>query len=192
MHGGTTPSGFGLPQTKTGKYSKVLPIRLQQRYEASRESPVLLSLRDDIAACESRLADLFQRVDSGESGHLWHSLRGIADAFSAAMTQGDVQAMHRHFARLRDLIGQGSADYAAWAEIQALWETRCKLTLTEQKTLVAMQQMVTTEQLMVYFGVITDAIRRSVLAHADPDSARTILAELSTEFHRVSVLEARQ
>ena len=75
-------------------------------------------------------------------------------------------------------------------EIQALWETRCKLTVTEHKTLVAMQQMVTTEQLMVYVGVITDAIRRSVLAHANAEVARTILGELSTEFHRVSVLEA--
>jgi hypothetical protein len=27
-HGGKTPAGYGLPQTKTGKYSSLLPLRL--------------------------------------------------------------------------------------------------------------------------------------------------------------------
>src|SRR6266446_1613854 len=118
MHGAKSPCGAASPHYRTGSYSRVLPVRLAQRYEEARINPALLSLRDDIAVCESRLMDLFQRVDNGESGQLWQTLGQVAESFSAAMTQGDVQAMHRHFARLRDLIGQGSADYAAWAEIQ--------------------------------------------------------------------------
>jgi len=67
--------------------------------------------------------------------------------------------------------------------------TRCKLVQTETKTLVSMQQMVMTEQLMTYFGVITDTINRALLAHADEGSARAILADISAEFGRISALE---
>ena len=81
-------------------------------------------------------------------------------------------------------------EYTAWGEIQRLWDTRCKLVTTEQKTLVAMQQMITVEQLMVYFGVITDAINRIVPTHADATVARNILSDLSTEFQRIAVLES--
>jgi hypothetical protein len=50
--------------------------------------------------------------------------------------------------------------------------------------------MISTEQLMVYFGVITDAIQRSVSAHADPPVARAILGDLSQEFHKISLRES--
>lgn len=190
-HGGKSLSGMASPSYKTGKYSKVLPVRLQQTYEEARANPRLLSLTDDIAAAESRLADLFQRVDTGESGALWQTLGETLEDFNAALAKNALPAMHQHLATLRRLITQGRDDYAAWAEIQALWETRCKLTLTEQKTLVAMQQMISTEQLMVYLGVITNAITRCVTAHAEPDASRAILGDLATEFKQLTVLEAR-
>jgi len=181
--------GMAAPNYRTGRYSKVLPIRLQQSYEEARANPQLLSLRDDIAACEARLGDLFQRVDTGESGALWVALRQVLDAFNKALATNDQPALQRHLATLRVLVTRGSDDYAAWAEIQALWETRCKLTLTEQKTLVTMQQMVSAEQLMVYMGAITHAIQRYVTLHADAEIARAILGDLSAEFARLSVLE---
>ena len=190
LHGGRTPSGMAHGAYKHGRYSKVLPVRLAQRYNEARTHPTLLSLRDDIAVSESRLADLFSRVDTGESGARWQALRESLDAFSTAMAVGDVATMHRHFATMRQLVTQGSDDAAAWADIQRLWETRCRLTMTEQKTLIATQQMVTVEQLMTYFGVITDAINRIVPARADPDAARAILGDLSAEFNRISNIES--
>ena len=191
MHGGTTPVGFGLPQTKTGTYSKVIPVRLRAKYHEAISSPRLLSLSNDIAMAESRLADLFTRVDMGESGALWQDLREALDSFALAQATGDIPAMNRHFATMQQLVQQGSNDYAAWAEIYKVWESRCKLIQQETKTLLSMQQMVTSQQLAVYFGVITDAITRAVVAHADEQSGRKILATISAEFARISDLEER-
>jgi hypothetical protein len=190
MHGGKTPAGYGLPQTTSGRYSKVIPLRLAQRYAEARASPVLLSLRDDLAACEARIGDLFLRVDTGESGAVWQALGTALDALNRAMSGNDLAAMQTHLATLRQLITAGNDDRAAWQEIQALWETRCRLTQTETKTLMTMQQMISTEQLMVMMGVITDTIQRAVTTHAEHDCARAILADISTEFARISSLEA--
>jgi hypothetical protein len=189
IHGARTPTGFALPQTKTGRYSKVLPVRLAQRYEEAQANPRLLSVRDDLAVCEARLAELFGRLDTGESGALWQALRDTLDAFAVAQAAGNVAHMKQHLGTLRQLVSQGSADTAAWEEIMQLWDRRCRLVQTEIKTLVSLHQMVSTEQLMLYFGVITDAIQRIVTAHAEPACARTILGELSAEFFRLSVLE---
>jgi len=150
MHGGTIPRGFGLPQTRTGKYSKLLPLRLAQRYEEALANKDLLSLRDDIAAAEARLGALFESLDAD------------------------------------------GADPMLWKEIQHTWESRCKLTAAETRLLVAQQQMVSIEQLMLYFGVICDAIQKAVTAHAAEPVARAILGDLSREFARISHLEGRR
>jgi hypothetical protein len=189
IHGGKTPNGYGLPQTTHGRYSKVLPVRLAARYEEARTNKNLLSLRDDIALAESRLSEVLGHLDTGETGHLWRDLRATLEAFSTAQAAKDTALMAEHLTRLRQLITQGSTDAALWTEIQHLWASRCKLIQTEQRTLIAQQQMVTVEQLMVYFGVITDAINRIVPAHTDQASARAILGALSSEFARISVLE---
>ena len=39
MHGGVTPRGFALPQTKTGEYSKDVPTRLIADYERTKDDP---------------------------------------------------------------------------------------------------------------------------------------------------------
>src|SRR5690349_13713695 len=75
LHGGKTPSGIASPQYKTGRYSRVLPTRLQSRYDAARTDAALLELRDDISLLDARLEDLLSRVDTGESGVLWASLK---------------------------------------------------------------------------------------------------------------------
>jgi hypothetical protein len=189
MHGGKTPRGYGLPQTTSGRYSKILPLRLQTRYSEAIANPRLLSLHDDVGVCEARLAELFARLDSHESGTYWETLRETLEAFDAARASNQGAAMEAHLTTLRTLITAGGDEFHAWAEIQALWETRAKLTQTETKTLLTMQQMVSTEQLMLMFGVITQAIHDAVTAHAPPDVSRKILDVLGGEFQRISLLE---
>src|SRR5690606_3084472 len=63
LHGGLTPAGASHYNFKTGRYSKVLPARLRERYEEAAADPELLALREDIALLDSRLDDLLKRVD---------------------------------------------------------------------------------------------------------------------------------
>jgi hypothetical protein len=190
MHGGTTPSGFALPQTRSGRYSKVLPVRLAARYEEALGNKDLLSLKDDIAAAEARLGDLFERLDTGESGQRWQELRETLDAFTTALTMRDGPTMNRQLATIRRLVTQGSDDAHAWSEILKTWHTRCTLTATQTRTLQVAQQMISTEQLMLMLGVVTDAINRAVSTHAEAPVARRILADLSQEFTRIGLRES--
>jgi hypothetical protein len=62
MHGGATPVGPALPQFRHGRYSKYLPERLAERYQASLEDSELLGLRDELGLVDARIADLLERV----------------------------------------------------------------------------------------------------------------------------------
>ena len=189
LHGGKTLVGAASGQYRHGRYSKVLPVRLAAKYHEALHNPQLLSVRDDIAACESRLADLFSRVDSGESGATWEALGTAHRAFEGAMAGGDTAAMGTALATMRSLIQAGRADYEAWADIHQTWETRCKLTMTETKTLVAMQHMISAQQLDVYLGVLTDALQNAITKHADAITARAILGDVTTELRTLVALE---
>jgi hypothetical protein len=140
--------------------------------------------------CESRLAELFGRLDTGESGAGWQAMGRALDTFSAALAVKDGATMSEQLRRMRQLATQGREDAATWRDIQLLWESRCKLTLTEHKTLLTAQQMVSTEKLMIMIGVITDAIKQTVSTYAEPTSARNILAALSAEFGRIGLSES--
>jgi hypothetical protein len=162
MHGGKTPTGYGLPQTTHGRYSSVLPVRLAQRYEEARTSQDLLSVREDLAVCESRLADLFGRLDTGESGQVWHAMCRALELFRAALAMKDATTMNDQLQTMCTLAARGRDDHSTWREIMAVWDSRCRLTLTEQKVLVTSQQMVSTEKLMIMLGVIANVIKQTV------------------------------
>jgi hypothetical protein len=163
---------------------------MAQRYHEALASKDLLSVRDDVATADARLADLFTRVDTGESGALWQALRAALEQFALAQATGDIPGMDRQCATMRQLVTQGSDDYQAWSEIYKVWEHRCKLVQTESRTLMTMQQMVSTEELVTMFGVVVDTIQRAVLAHADEDSGRRILADISRDFAWIADREA--
>lgn len=189
MHGGKSLRGMAHPSYKTGKYSKVLPIRLQSTYEAALENPELLSLRHDVAICEARLAELFQRLDSGESGAVWEQLGTAHAAFEAALSVGNRPGMRVALEQLRHLIAQGATDYAIWDDVRAVWESRCKLTLAEHKTILLSQQVMTAEALSAFLGALTSSIRERVFAYATPDVATRILSEISTDLIALSLRE---
>lgn len=60
IHGGATPGGFASPHFKTGRYSKVLPAALRDRYEQARGDEDLLSLRDELALVDARIGEVLQ------------------------------------------------------------------------------------------------------------------------------------
>ena len=68
MHGGKTPRGSALPQTRHGRYSRDLPTRLLARYEESISDPELLNLSAEIAIVDISLSEMLPKfLDSPES-----------------------------------------------------------------------------------------------------------------------------
>lgn len=162
-HGGKTPTGKALPQTTHGRYSKHLPTRMLATYEDAQRDPELLNLRGDIALLDARLSELLKRVDSGESGKVWHDLRVAWKAVKRATNEVEqVMAL----AELGTLIEHGYLDTQAWGEIRDLLEQRRKLVESERKRLIEMQQMMTAGQAQLLIARLYDVVTQHVNDHA--------------------------
>lgn len=62
MHGGNSRRGIAHPNFQTGRYTKDLPKKLAEQYQASLESQALTSLREDLGLCDIRLSELLGRL----------------------------------------------------------------------------------------------------------------------------------
>lgn len=163
LHGGKTLVGAASPTFKHGRYSKYLPVRLMGRYAEAIADPDLLAMREDIALLDTRLSELLGRVDTGESGARWAQLAKAWQSFRAADDEDIAEALRA----VDGLIEAAVTDYVAWGEIQSIVQQRRQLVESEQKRLVAMQQMVTTEQAMLFVSAVMDAARRTVTSQRD-------------------------
>lgn len=179
-HGGKSLVGIASPSFKTGRYSKYIPARLNERYQEAVSDSELLALREDIALIDARLVDLLQRVDTGESGRLWRLLQQTHAEMLQARAASDTGKMAMKLTELGHLIQEGLADYAAWDDVSKTLEQRRKLVESERKRLVEMQQMITTERAMVLLSVVVDTIRRHV-------RDRDTLAAISADIGRIVV-----
>jgi hypothetical protein len=173
MHrGGKEHYGVTNPNFKNGKYAK-LPARLLDTFHAAENDPELLALRQDISAVDARIADLIARVDTGESGAIWRALRqaqhDVDDARRDAQRAPDDVSRAAANARLGDalsrvraLILDGHADYAAWEQVGFAIDRRRKLVESERKRLVEMSQVITSEQALAMIRALMDAVESEV------------------------------
>jgi hypothetical protein len=175
MHGGKTLVGPANGYYHTGRYSKFLPVRMAEQYRTAKADQELLSLKDEVAALDARIADLFGRVDTGESGAIWDALQKEWAQFHLVRDLGDIPKMHVAIAKLDRLFDRRLSDHAAWAEIAELWDARRKLCESEARRLVALRQVITQEQAMLLMGAITDIITRNV---PDKQALSQVIVEL--------------
>jgi len=182
-HGGKTPRGIALPQTKHGRYSKSLPTRMLAVYEAALVDPELLSTRDDMAKLVARLVDLHARVDTGEAGGLWRGVRVAWREYKRAQAGGKTDVMGAAAATLDRLIDDGVADYLAWDEILKTAELIRRLRETERKRLEALHATVTADQLAVFVGALTDSVRRHITDRKVLDAIGRDIEQLVAQPH---------
>src|SRR5690348_1299375 len=175
MHGGKTPKGIASPNYKHGKYSKAMPERLRERFEASQTDEELLSMRDDIALLDARIEDLLKRVDSGESQRLWQELKDEIKAQKEQMALTGQMS----WSGIDALVYAGGKDFMTWNELTTQLDNRRKLILAESKRLETMQQMVTATQAMNLMAAMMEAVRQSV-------DDREILADIQATFDRLT------
>lgn len=174
VHGGPgalKSQGMGAKQTKHGRYSKHLPTRIQANYEDAKRDTELLSLRNEAALMDARIADLLDRVESGESGALWQSVKGAFDDLKQANGDGNKEAATIAARRLDQYINRGVADYAAWNEVAKAVENKRRLSESENKRLVQAQQTITVERVMLLITAIASSVNKHV---ADNDARLAI------------------
>lgn len=165
MHGGKTPVGAALPQFKTGKWSKYLPERLLARYEEAQLDSRLLELRNEVALVDTRLAELLERIDTGQANSIWRSLKEkYAEAIQAS---GDPERMAHHIDAMGKLIERGGADSEVWEEIGRQIDRRQRLVGSERKRLVDMHQMIPAERATNLFYAFVSIVNRRLVQHED-------------------------
>lgn len=187
-HGGASPIGVGSASFQSGRYSKALPAKLAERYEAALRDPELLSLRDEIALNDARIAELVGRLNTGESGERWDALAVQFGAVRALAQAGELEALGVALEALGETIHHGADDRGQWQAIADAIDLRRRLAGTEMARLVVLQQMLTAEQAWALLGAVEDVVLREV-----PDrSVRAAVAGALYELgQRSRVLPAR-
>lgn len=161
-HGGASLKGIAQPSFRDGRYSKYMPARMLDKYNASLKDPAALTQRHELALIESRIEDLIKRTDSGESGALMKELRGLARQHEQAVRANDPVEVMRTMKELVGLIKQGNADYRAWDDIHKWTMAREKMVASERKRQVEAQQTVTLEEMMAVISALGEILRRHV------------------------------
>lgn len=126
IHGGATPSGIALPQFRTGRYSKALPGGLRERYEQALGDEELLSLRDEVALLDARIAETLDGLPSDDKWAmailLVEQRRKLVESEQkrlATMNQYvSVEQIYTFIAALGGILRQHVADRHALAAIQ--------------------------------------------------------------------------
>jgi len=169
--------GVASPSFRTGRYSKSLPDRLAGRYTEALSDSKLLELRDEVALTDARLNELLRHLDGGKSAQ---------DAYAElmrAIDSGDSERLRHAAKEMGCAIRAGLGDHTTWRDVGEMVDQRRRLVESEHKRLVAMQQMITSEQAMVLLAVITNTVRKHV---TDP----TALAAISAEFNQLTIIDA--
>ncbi|MDM7940158.1 MAG: hypothetical protein QUS07_07440 [Methanothrix sp.] len=161
-HGGKTPVGIAAANFKTGRYSKYLPDNLIEKFKESQSDPELLSLRDDIALIDSRLGFLLERITKLKTEELWEELNDKMDDLEDTTYTGSIQDIQKGIREIKTLLSNGTDARKTWVEIYGVLEGRRRLVESEEKRLVSMQQIITTERAMLLLAGITDTIKRHV------------------------------
>lgn len=183
-HGGKSRKGIAHPSFKDGRYSKALPSAMLEKYHEAVNDPELLNMRHDIALVDARLSELLKRSEAGESRTLWQQARNANDSIRQAMDNENWPAMESAVRDLDRLVGEGLADHEVWHEIGDLIDQRRKLVESEQKRLVAMKQLITSQQAMTLIAALAAIVKKRV---TDP----RVLSEIQNDLTLLMTIPAQ-
>jgi len=173
-----------------------LPERMVRNFVASMENPNQLSSAIGIALMDGRLSDLLARVDTGESGETWRSLRETYRAAEKALTKwnraGDtvdgIKAKTEFFQAhetIGALIAEGAADYQAWDEVRHVIEDRRRQAETEIRRVEKAEGMMTPAQVDAHMAAVM-AMMISVVRNYVRD--RDTLGKIAAQFNALAPL----
>ncbi len=174
-HGGKTPRGEALPQTKHLRYSKSIPRRLAARYEEAEDDPDRHDLRSEISLAETMLDDALAGMEDGESERMWLKLRRLEGDLRVAR---DEKARARTLGEILDLIRRGGQDAWAKADVDRWSQRKARLIEADVRVAVQKGQVLYIEQHFAILGRVLDIVRRYI----DDEEARE---ELADEFDRI-------
>jgi len=163
MHGGKSLKGIASPSLTTGKYSKYLPLDLQDTYaDAQADHANLLSLRGDVELLDVLIRSKLPNLDTGESAQHWIALvKHIIEA-RKAMKSEDYGELSKRLDEMEALADKRRLHYATEQEIASQLEQRRKLVETEQKIIFGKERSIPIEQAMLLMQAVLESVKRNV------------------------------
>lgn len=161
MHGGTNP---GRPITH-GRYSKFLPKRLAEQYEAALADPDLISVAGEAAVVQSLIANSLAELDLDQCQAMWETLDVLCK------DEPDVEDMGQWIREVKNVVRDGVDE---WRKVQRLLgyvEAKRKLSETEAKRMAQLDQNITAKQANLLVAGLYDLISQHV---TDPESKAAI------------------
>lgn len=173
MHGGATPKGAASANTRHGRYSKDLPERLSGRFREAMKDAQLLQLNSELALLDTRMGELLEEMDSESTGKLFALIQSAWVKYRNAGPDKKLTALND----LEQLIDKGAENWMHWQEIYSLVEQRRKVSESEAKRQVQLQQTLTVSQAMTLLAAVVDTIKRHV---KDEDALKSISRDIGS------------
>lgn len=177
------PNGPLAKNYKHGKYSGSLPGKLLGAYQHSLCDPQLTSMGDALALCDSRIDELTKELEEAD---------GPGDTIARARTKlrealrcNETTVKNEHLNTLRDILERGASADQIWDRILQAIEGRRRAAETESRRIVSMGQAVPIQKVVEIIGMISEAMRNTVLTHADRETANLILRDASRNVQRI-------
>ena len=168
---------------KTGKYSQNLSGKLLGAYQHSLQDPEIASMAEALALCDSRLSDLTQELEGADSvGDTIASARG---ELKRALNCKDRLPQLEHLKTLKEILDRGANADQIWDRILLAIEGRRRAAETESRRIVSMGQSVPIQKVVEIIGMISQAMRNTVITHADRETANLILRDASRDVQRI-------
>lgn len=148
-------------------------------YHNALDGPDIIGLTSEILLIDTRLTDVLDRVNSGESGQRWKNAASALENFRKGTQRGDRAAMFEAVIELSRIFGS-SSDYSSWEEVKRLLTLRDRLCSSEVSRRSMAQRLVTIDQL----GMLMLTIEQSVREVAGRDAAAKVHEKLVAIGHR--------
>lgn len=173
VHGGKTPKGLLSHAWKHGRWSKYLGSRIADVVHEQMADPDRLSMEQELALLDARIAQLVATVGTAESPATWAALQQAMADFDQAQGQGKpgVAKMHAALAEVRRLATEGAGEAAAWREIADLINRRRVLVESEERRALAMGRAIPADIVLNMLASISSLVVTEV---PDPAARRRI------------------
>lgn len=162
-HGGPAKAGIANPNFKHGRMSRVMPTALAASFEEALNDPELISHREHVAMYDARIVELLDMLGKGGGTKgAWNALQGAYAALEAIDPVKEPKAYDDALRVLGDVVSNGAAEGAVWAEIQSVGKLRRQAADSEMKRLQRMHSMISVERVVVMVQAIVSLIRENV------------------------------
>lgn len=191
-HGGATPNGFDLPQTKTGEHSRHLRVAsLKADYERFLQSQTLYGFDDRVALLKARLNEVVAEYSGGASRELLNQMKQNRKVFKSEMGKvaSDPLRLRELDQELDDLLAEGARTYQVMDDYRAVSRDITTLTSARDQHMEREQLTISNDKAWMMLAHVEETFRVGVemlVSEVDEEFVRRQCEILGVSFDTLS------